>query len=157
MNSLCRKCGAPLERRDSKFCAACGTPVSNELPVDHKDAVDEFTHHESVLQNYRSMFLVSETFSVSLAATRLDNRALVLLFAAFGISLLVVWISVTMLRARVVDFFEEHDQDGKLMQYHNLAEGVAHRAGFWFFTIILPSMFALFWLSLILLAYGVNL
>ena len=157
MTALCRKCGAPLERPDSKFCAACGTPVSNELPVYHKDAVDEFTHHESVLQNYRSMFLVSETFSVSLAATRLDNRGLVLLFAAFGISLLVVWIVVTTLRARVVDFFEEHDEDGKLMQYHNMAEGLAHRAGFWFFTIILPSMFALFWFSLILLAYGVSL
>lgn len=156
MTDHCRKCGAPLES-DSKFCPACGTPVSNELAVPHKDAVDEFAHHESVLQNYRSMFLVSETFSVSLAATRLDNRSLVLLFAAFGITLLVVWITVTMLRARVVEFFEEHDEDGKLMQYHNLAEGVAHRAGFWFFTIVLPSMFALFWASLILLAYGVSL
>ncbi|MDA4125660.1 MAG: zinc ribbon domain-containing protein [Thaumarchaeota archaeon] len=156
MTALCRKCGAPLEP-DSKFCPACGTPISNELFVEHKDAVDEFTHHESVLQNYRSMFLVSETFSVSLAATRLDNRGLVLLFAAFGISLLVVWIIITMLRGKVVDFFEEHDQDGKLMQYHNLAEGVAHRAGFWFFTVVLPSMFALFWASLILLAYGVHL
>lgn len=103
------------------------------------------------------MFLVSETFLVSLASTRLDNRGLVSIFAAFGITVLVVWIIVTVLRARVVEFFEEHDQDGKLMQYHNLAEGVAHRAGFWFFTVILPSMFALFWLSLILIAYGVIL
>ena len=157
MTALCRKCGAPLEGPDIKFCPACGAPVSIELTVPHKDAVDEFAHHESILQNYRSMFLVSETFSVSLAATRLDNRVLVLLFAAFGITLLVVWITVTMLRARVVEFFEEHDEEGKLMQYHKLAEGVAHRAGFWFFTIVLPSMFALFWLSLILLAYGVNL
>ncbi len=156
MTAVCRKCGAPLEP-ESKFCPACGTPVSNELLVEHKDAVDEFTHHESVLQNYRSMFLVSETFLVSLASTRLDNRGLVLIFAAFGITVLVVWIIVTGLRARVVEFFEEHDQDGKLMQYHDLAEGVAHRAGFWFFTIILPSMFALFWLSLILIAYGVSL
>jgi hypothetical protein len=123
--------------------------------VEHKDALDELAHHESVLQNYRSMFLVSETFSVSLAATQLGNRGLVLLFAAFGISLLVVWILETTLRARVVEFFEEHDEDGTLMQYHHLAEGVAHRAGFWFFTMVLPTMFALFWLSLILLAYGV--
>jgi hypothetical protein len=155
MTALCRKCGAPLDS-DSKFCPACGTPVSNGLLVEHKDALEEFTHHESVLQNYRSMFLVSETFSVSLASTRLDNRSLVLLFAAFGISLLVVWIIVTVLRARVVEFFEENDQDGKLMQYHHLAEGVAHRAGFWFFTVVLPAMFALFWASLILLAYGVH-
>jgi hypothetical protein len=123
-------------------------------PIEHKDAIDEFTHHESVLQNYRSMFLVSETFSVSLAATQLDNRGLVLLLAAFGVSLLVVWIVVTTLRARVMEFFEEHDEDGKLMQYHHLAEGEAHRAGFLVFTLVLPAMFAIFWLSLILLAYG---
>jgi hypothetical protein len=40
------------------------------------------------------------------------------------------------------------------MQYHNLVEGVPHRAGFWFFTVI-PAMFAMFWTGLILLAYGV--
>jgi hypothetical protein len=101
------------------------------------------------------MFLVSETFSVSAAATKLDNRGLVLLFAAFGISWLVIWVVVTTLRARVVEFFEKHDEDGALMQYHNLTEGVAHRAGFWIFTIVFPTMFTLFWLNLILLAYGV--
>ena len=53
-----------------------------------------------MLQNYRAMFFVSETFSVSVAATKLDNRGLVLLFAAFGLSWLVVWIVVTTLRAR---------------------------------------------------------
>src|SRR2546426_4616889 len=79
------------------------------------------------------MFLVSETFSVSVAATRLDSRGLVLLFAAFRTAWLVVWIIVTTLRARVVEFFEKHDEDGSLMQYHNLTEGVAHRAGFWIF------------------------
>ncbi len=156
MSAVCRKCGAHLDL-ESKFCPSCGAPVSKELLVEHKDAVDEFTHHESVLQNYRSMFLVSETFLVSLASTRLDNRGLVLIFAAFGITVLVVWIIVTVLRARVVEFFEENDQDGKLMQYHNLAEGIAHRAGFWFFTVILPSMFSLFWLSLILIAYRISL
>ncbi len=98
------------------------------------------------------MFLVSETFSVSVAATRLDNRGLDLLFATFGISWLVVWIVVTTPRARVVEFFENHDEDGALVQYHNLTEGVAHRTGFWIFTIVFPAMFALFWLSLILLA-----
>jgi len=101
------------------------------------------------------MFLVSETFSVSAAATKLDSRGLVLLFATFGLSWLVVWIVVTTLRARVVEFFEKHDEDGALMQYHNLTDGVAHRAGFWFFTIVFPAMFALFWLTLILLAYGI--
>ena len=121
----------------------------------HRDAIDQFAHHESVLQDYRSMFLVTETFSVSVAATRVDNRGLVLLFAAFGISWLVVWIIVTTLRARVVEFFENHDEDGALMQYHHRVEGVAHRAGFWVFTVAFPAMFAAFWLSLILLAYGV--
>jgi hypothetical protein len=52
-------------------------------------------------------------------------------------------------------FFEKHDEDGALMQYHNLKEGVAHRAGFWIFTVVFPAMFALFWLTLILIAYGV--
>jgi hypothetical protein len=125
------------------------------LAVKHRDAVDQFSHHNSVLQNYRAMFLVSETFSVSAAATNLDNRGLVLLFAVFGTSWLVVWIVATTLRARVVEFFEKHDEDGALMQYHNLAEGRAHRAGFWFFTIVFPTMFAVFWLTLILLAYGI--
>jgi hypothetical protein len=124
------------------------------LAVKHRDAVDQFSHHNSVLQNYRAMFLVSEIFSVSAAATKLDNRGLVLLFAAFGISWLVVWIVVTRLRAGVVEFFEKHDEDGALMHYHNLTEGVAHRAGFWIFTIVFPAMFAVFWLTLILLAYG---
>ncbi|HME19324.1 MAG TPA: hypothetical protein VKF15_06300 [Nitrososphaerales archaeon] len=155
MTAQCRKCKAPLERPDIEFCPKCGTPTTVFPQVEHKDAIDEFTHHESVLQNYRSMFLVSETFSVSLAATQLGNRGLVLLFAAFGVSLLVVWILVTTLRAKVVEFFEEHDEDGMLMQYHNLAEGAAHRAGYLFFTLVLPTMFALFWLSLILLAFGV--
>jgi hypothetical protein len=143
-----------MERLDAKFCSACGTPASMTLTVKHRDAVDQFGHHESVLQNYRAMFLVSETFSVSAAAARLDDRGLVLPFATFGISWLVVWIVVTTLRARVVDFFEKHDEDGALMQYHNLTEGRAHRAGFWFFTIAFPAMFAVFWLTLILLAYG---
>jgi hypothetical protein len=125
------------------------------LPVRHRDAVDQFSHHNSVLQNYRAMFLVSETFSVSAAAVKLDNRGLVLLFAAFGISWLVIWVVVTSLRARVVEFFEKHDENGALMQYHNLTEGIAHRAGFWFFSVVFPAMFAVFWLTLILLAYGV--
>jgi zinc ribbon protein len=155
MTTPCRKCGTLIEQQGSKFCPSCGAPISTALLVKHEDAIRELAHHESVLQNYRSMFLVSETFSVSLAATRLDNRGLVLLFSVFGISLLIVWIIVTTLRARVVDFFERHDEDGSLMQYHNLDEGVAHQAGFWFFTIVLPAMFALFWLSLILVAYGV--
>ncbi len=125
------------------------------LAVKHRDAVDQFSHHNSVLQNYRAMFLVSETFSVSAAATKLDNRGLVLLFAAFGVSWLVVWIVVTTLRTRVVEFFERHDEDGALMQYHALTEGRAHRTGFWIFTVVFPAMFALFWLTLILLAYGI--
>lgn len=124
------------------------------LAVKHRDAVDRFSHHNSVLQNYRAMFLVSETFSVSAAATNLDNRGLVLLFAAFGILWRIVWIIVTTLRARVVEFFEKHDEDRALMQYHSLAEGRAHRAGFWFFTVIFLATFAMFWLTLILLAYG---
>jgi predicted amidophosphoribosyltransferase len=148
-------CGVHLESPDYKFCPTCGAPVSGEVLVKHSDALDQFSHHETVLQNYRSMFLVSETFAVSLAATRLDNRGLVTLFALFGISLLVVWIAVTELRARVVKFFEEHDEEGALMRYHDQAEGIAHRAGLWVFTIALPSMFAVFWAVLILLAYGV--
>ncbi|HVH15231.1 MAG TPA: hypothetical protein VNA15_05875 [Candidatus Angelobacter sp.] len=60
------------------------------LAVRHRDAVDQFSDHNSVLQNYRAMFLVSETFSVSSAATNLDNRGLVLLLAAFGVSWLIV-------------------------------------------------------------------
>ena len=155
MTVLCRKCETPLERLDSKFCAACGTPTSTTSLVKHEDAVDQFGHHEAVLQNYRAMFLVSETFSVSVAATRVDNRGLVLLLAIFGISWLVVWIIVTSLRGRVVEFFEQHDETGALMQYHNLAEGVAHRAGFWVFTVVFPAMFAVFWMSLILVAYGI--
>jgi hypothetical protein len=39
--------------------------------------------------------------------------------------------------------------------YHHVVEGVAHRAGFWFFTVVFPAMFAVFWFSLILLAYGI--
>src|SRR4029077_20658537 len=152
MTTVCRKCSALMDTPDSKFCPACGTPSSMALAVRHRDAVDQFSHHNSVLQNYRAMFLVSETFSVSAAATNLDNRGLVLLFAAFGISWLMVWIVVTTLRARVVEFFEKHDEDGALMQYHTLSEGVAHRAGFWIFTVVFPAMFALFWLTLILIA-----
>ena len=144
-----------MDGLNSKFCPACGTPTSIALDVWHRDAFDQFSHHNSVLQNYRAMFLVSETFSVSVAATRLDNRGPVLLFAAFGISWLVVWIVVTTLRTRIRKFFEKHDEDGALMQYHNLTQGVAHRVGFWIFTVVLPAMFALFWLTLILIAYGV--
>jgi len=151
----CRVCGDSLERPDYRFCPTCGAPISQKVLVKHSDALDQFSHHNSVLQNYRSMFLVSETFTVSLAATRLDDRGLVTLFALFGISLLFVWIAVTELRARVVEFYEEHDEEGALMRYHHQAEGVAHRAGLWFFTIALPSMFAVFWVVLILLAYSI--
>src|SRR3989442_1835899 len=154
MTTFCCKRSAPMEQSDARFCPKCGTPTSMALPVRHTDAVDQFSHHNSVLQNYRAMFLVSEIFSVSVAATKLDNRGLVLLFAAFGLSWLVVWIVVTTLRARVVEFFEKHDEDGALMQYHNLTEGVPHRAGFWIFTVVFPALFALFWLTLILIAYA---
>src|SRR6266849_2113577 len=99
MTASCPKCAAPIDRQDIKFCSACGTPTLMALAVKHRDAVDQFSHHNSVLQNYRAMFLVSETFSVSVAATRLDNRGLDLLFATFGISWLVVWIVVTTPRA----------------------------------------------------------
>lgn len=156
MTANCRKCAALIDPMDAMFCPICGTPTSMALAVKHRDAIDQFSHHNSVLQNYRAMFLVSETFSVSAAATKLDNRGLVVLFAAFGISWLVVWIVVTALRARVVEFFEMHDEDGLLMHYHNLTEGRAHRAGFWIFTVVFPAMFALFWLILILVAYGVT-
>jgi hypothetical protein len=154
MTATCRRCAARIDPTDAKFCPMCGTPTSMALAVKHRDAVDQFSHHNSVLQNYRAMFLVSETFSVSAAAVRLDDRGLVLLFAAFGISWLVVWIVVTTLRARVVEFFEKHDEEGALIHYHNLAEGRAHRAGFWIFTVVFPAMFAVFWLTLILLSYG---
>jgi len=152
--TVCRKCGAPIDRTDRRFCSQCGAPISTADLVDHDDAVREFEHHESVLQNYRSMFLVSETFTVSLAATRISDRGLVLLLATFGIGWLVIWIIVTDLRSRVVRFFEQHDEDGALMRYHTEIEHLAHRAGFWFFTVVFPAMFALFWFSLILLAYG---
>ena len=155
MATSCRNCGATLEQPGAKFCSFCGTPVGTEPKIHHKDAVDEFSHHESVLQNYRSMFLVSETFTISIAATRVDNRGLVALFAAVGIFLLVVWITVTMLRARVVEYFEENDEEGALMRYHHNVEGSAHRAGFWVFTVALPSMFVLFWSILILLAFHI--
>jgi hypothetical protein len=138
----------------NKFCPACGAPTSMALAVKHVDALDQFSHHNSVLQTYRSMFVASETFSVSLAATELGHRGLVLIFATFGLSLLVLWIIITTLRARVVEFFEKHDEDRALMQYHNLAEGVAHRTGFWFFTVVFPGIFAVFWTTLILLAFG---
>src|SRR5260370_11615903 len=133
MTAVCHKCSAALDGLDSKFCPTCGTPTSMALAVRHRDAVDQFSHHNSVLHNYRAMFLVSETFSVSVAATRLDNRNLVLLFAAFGLSWLVVWFIVTTLRARVVEFFEKHDEDAALLHYPNLTESRAHRAGFWIF------------------------
>jgi hypothetical protein len=154
----CRKCGAPLDRPDRKYCPACGTPTSLDFPVPHSDAVREFEHHESVLQNYRSMFLVIETFTASLAATRigqLDSETLIPLLAVFGIAWLVIWIIITDLRSRVVHFFEQHDEDGALMRYHHHVEGRAHRAGFWFFTVIFPATFALLWLTLLLIVYGV--
>ncbi len=154
----CRKCGGLLDGPDSKFCPACGTPTSIDSPVPHGDAVREFEHHESVLQNYRSMFLVIETFSATLAATRVNvagSQGLVTLLAAFGLVWLVIWIIVTDLRARVVHFFEAHDEEGALMRYHYQVEGRAHRAGFWFFTVVFPATFALLWFSILLLVYGI--
>jgi hypothetical protein len=156
--TLCRKCGAPMDPPDRKFCSQCGAPISSPILVKHDDAIREFEHHESVLQNYRAMFLVSETFTASLAATRVNvpgSETLVSLLAVFGIAWLVIWIIVTDLRARVVRFFEEHDEDGALMRYHKEIESLAHRAGFWFFTVVFPATFALLWLSLLLIAYGI--
>lgn len=121
--------------------------------VNHDDAVREFEHHESILQNYRSMFLVTETFVASLAATLIRNASLVSLLAAFGMGLLPIWIVVTDLRSSVVRFFEQHDEDGALVRYHDEVEHLAHRAGFWFFTVVFPATFALLWLSLLLFAY----
>jgi hypothetical protein len=46
----------------------------------------------------------------------------VAVLAAVGIAWLAIWIIVTVLRARVVRFFEEHDEDGALMRYHNSVE-----------------------------------
>ncbi len=156
--AACRKCGAPLPELVRGFCPACGTPTSLDLAVPHGDAVREFEHHESVLQNYRSMFLVIETFSASIAASRVNvagSEALITLLAAFGFIWLPIWIVVTDLRTRVVHFFEEHDEDGALLRYHHQVEGRAHRAGFWFFTVVFPATFAVLWLMILLLAYNV--
>ena len=153
----CRKCGAPLDHMN-QFCPACGTPSELAFPVKHEDAIREFGHHEAVLQNYRAMFLVSETFTASLAATRANvpgSGPLVAVLAAVGIAWLAIWIIVTVLRARVVRFFEEHDEDGALMRYHNSVERAAHAAGFWFFTVVFPLTFGLLWLSLLLIAFRV--
>ncbi len=154
----CRKCGASLAPASVKFCPICGTPAALDFPVPHGDAVREFEHHESVLQNYRSMFLVIETFAASLAATRIgqpQETVVVPLLAAFGIAWLVIWIIITDLRSRVVHFFEEHDEDGALERYHQRVERRAHRAGFWFFTVVFPATFALLWIILILAAYRI--
>ncbi len=156
--AACRTCGAPLPEPVRGFCPACGTPTSLDPPVPHSDAVREFEHHESVLQNYRSMFLVIETFSASIAASRVNvagSQALITLLAAFGLIWLPIWIVVTDLRARVVHFFEEHDEVGALLRYHHRVEGRAHRAGFWFFTVVFPATFAVLWVIILLLAYNV--
>ncbi len=153
----CRRCGAPLGEASLRFCPSCGTPASLDFPVPHSDAIREFEHHESVLQNYRSMFLVIETFSASIAASRVNvagSQALITLLAAFGLAWLPIWIVVTDLRTRVVHFFEEHDEEGALLRYHQRVEGRAHRAGFWFFTVVFPVTFALLWAMILLLAYG---
>lgn len=153
----CRTCGAPLAETSLKFCSSCGTPTSLDFAVPHSDAVREFEHHESVLQNYRSMFLVIETFSASIAASRVNvagSAGLITLLAAFGLAWLPIWIVVTDLRTRVVHFFEEHDEEGALMRYHHRVEGRAHRAGFWFFTVVFPITFALLWVMILALAYN---
>lgn len=109
-----------------------------------------------MLQNYRSMFLVIETFSASIAASRVNvagSQALITLLAAFGLIWLPIWIVVTDLRARVVHFSEEHDEVGALLRYHERVEGHAHRAGFWFFTVVFPLTFAVLWVMILLLAY----
>ncbi len=155
--SSCPSCGAPRDPTGRKFCAACGAPVSPDFPVPHGDAVREFEHHESVLQNYRSMFLVIETFAASIAASRLEtpgSARLITLLAAFGVAWLVIWVIITGLRSQVVRFFEEHDEEGALLRYHDRVEGRAHRAGFWFFTVVFPATFAIFWFTLLTLAYG---
>jgi hypothetical protein len=146
-----------MDRADSKYCPSCGTPTSLTFSIRHDDAVREFEHHESVLQNYRAMFLVVETFTTSLAATRTNvagSESLISVLAAFGLTWLVIWIVVTDLRSRVIRFFEEHDEDGMLMRYHHQVESLAHRAGFWFFTVVFPASFALLWIIILALAYG---
>jgi len=150
----CRKCGALLDRPDRKFCPECGAPTSPTSPVRHADALPEFEHHESILQNYRAMFLVSQTFTVSVAATRINDKGLVLLLAVFGFIWLPIWVFVTFLRGRVVRFFEEHDDEGALQRYRAEIESTVHRAGFWIFTVVFPGTFALLWVSLLLVAFG---
>ncbi len=100
------------------------------------------------------MFLVSQTFTVSIAAARINDKGLVSLLAGFDIIWLLIWVFVTVLRARVVRFFEEHDDEGALQRYHAEIESTAHRAGFWIFTVVFPGTFALLWVSLLLVAYG---
>jgi hypothetical protein len=150
--TICRKCGASVQA-EGEFCARCGAPLSKDFLVNHEDAIREFEHHESVLQNYRAMFLVSETFTASLAATRLSDAGLVRLLSVFGFIWLAIWIIVTVLRARVVRFFEQRDAEGALMRYHDEVESAAHRSGFWIFTVVFPGTFALLWLFLLMIAY----
>lgn len=156
--SPCRKCGRLQDPEDQKFCPGCGTPTAVDFSIPHADAVREYEHHESILQNYRAMFLVSETFLASIAASRLyvaTSETLITLLAVFGVAWLGVWVIATTLRAKVVRFFEEHDEDGALLRYHNDVERAAHLAGFWFFTVAFPASFALFWVALLLLTYHV--
>ena len=112
----------------------------------------ELARHESLLQGYRQMFLLAETFTFGIAAALLPRVLLTDIFAVFGISLLVMWVFVTRSRSKIILELKAKartigsavESDPTLIRADSSARIL--------FNQVLPVTFLILWILLIVLA-----
>jgi hypothetical protein len=111
----------------------------------------EVARHESLLQGYRQMFLLAETFTLGIAATLLPRVVLTDIFAVFGVVLLVMWVFITTSRTKIILGLKAKARaEGSGVEL-NPDLIVADRNARILFNLVLPSTFLILWILLIAL------
>lgn len=131
------------------------SPDKLTTEVEREDAIREFTHHDIILQQYRAMFLVTQTFLVTITATltapliagqQATNRQLVAVLSIFGLIWLVCWLIVSWSRALVV---KKYESIPILQYYHERIEKRAHSAGIVVLGFVFPTLFLFLWIIIL--------
>lgn len=117
---------------------------------DKSISIAEVSHQDMLLQSYRQIFLITETFTAvvaaTIAATSPINQNIVYLLAGLGIFWLIGYVRVTSMRAKVVEEWKEKSKElsglykkmwEKEKSAHNWAKG--------WLLILMPLSFSVFW------------
>ena len=124
-------------------------PVHKIVPEDLFRS-QEVAHEDMLLQSYRQMFLLGETFLVGVAALLLDNLPVVLSLTVVGGLWIVFWMVTTHFRKAAVDAWKREVR-GDLIKHESDSARDMARA---FLQLALPLTFIPLWLVVLLAAIG---